>query len=125
MGGERWRSQRVGDVARQQLGGGRPGLPGRRNLSQPAHRPQPWQSQAPPLTSRQNAAPSANAGPKSSGGGAPIVVHAARAHPTEEHFLPLHVAIGATDDGEAATVLEGQTTFGIINMESYGWGLPH
>ena len=51
--------------------------------------------------------------------------HAARAHPTEEHFLPLHVAIGASDDGEAATVLEGQTTYGIINMESYGWGLPH
>ena len=51
--------------------------------------------------------------------------HAVRAHPTEEHFLPLHVAIGATDDGEAATVLEGQTTYGIINMESYGWGLPH
>ena len=51
--------------------------------------------------------------------------HAVRAHPTEEHFLPLHVAIGATDDGEAATVIEGQTTYGIINMESYGWGLPH
>ena len=51
--------------------------------------------------------------------------HAVRAHPTEEHFLPLHVAIGAADDGEAATVLEGQTTYGIINMESYGWGLPH
>ena len=51
--------------------------------------------------------------------------HAVRAHPTEEHFLPLHIAIGATDSGEAATVLEGQTTYGIINMESYGWGLPH
>lgn len=51
--------------------------------------------------------------------------HAVRAHPTEEHFLPLHVAFGATDSGEAATVLEGQTTYGIINMESYGWGLPH
>ena len=50
--------------------------------------------------------------------------HAVRAHPTEEHFLPLHIAIGASDDGEAATVLEGQTTYGIINMESYGWGLP-
>ena len=51
--------------------------------------------------------------------------HAVRAHPTEEHFLPLHVGIGASDEDEAATVLEGQTAYGIINMESYGWGLPH
>lgn len=54
-----------------------------------------------------------------------IAPHAVRAHPTEEHFLPLHVALGATGDDEPVTLLEGQTTYGIINMESYGWGLPH
>lgn len=48
--------------------------------------------------------------------------HAARAHPTEEHFLPLLVAIGACSGESAAQVIEGETTYGVLSMESYVWG---
>lgn len=45
--------------------------------------------------------------------------HAERAHPTEEHFLPLLVALGASGDADAVTVLEGGMTYGVLSMESY------
>ena len=51
--------------------------------------------------------------------------HAARAHPTEEHFLPLLVALGALQDGDAVQVLDGGgVTHGVLSMESYVWGMP-
>ena len=51
--------------------------------------------------------------------------HAARAHPTEEHFLPLLVALGAQQDGDGVQVLDGGgVTHGVISMESYVWGMP-
>jgi 4,5-DOPA dioxygenase extradiol len=53
-----------------------------------------------------------------------LAPHARRAHPTEEHFLPLLVALGATFDDETAQVLDGGMTYGILSMESYAWGLP-
>lgn len=49
--------------------------------------------------------------------------HAKRAHPSDEHFLPLLVALGAA--GEAplpATVLDGGMRYGILAMESYVFG---
>ena len=49
--------------------------------------------------------------------------HAERAHPTEEHFLPLLVAMGARDQDEAVQVLDGGITYGMLSMESYAWGL--
>ena len=49
--------------------------------------------------------------------------HAERAHPTEEHFLPLLIAMGATDEADPVRVLEGGITYGVISMESYAWGL--
>jgi 4,5-DOPA dioxygenase extradiol len=49
--------------------------------------------------------------------------HAERAHPTEEHFLPLLVALGARSDSEAAQVIDGGITHGVLAMESYAWGL--
>lgn len=49
--------------------------------------------------------------------------HARRAHPTEEHYLPLLVAMGTAGEREAARVLEGDITYGVLSMESYGWGL--
>lgn len=49
--------------------------------------------------------------------------HAARAHPTEEHFLPLLVAVGAQAPGERAWRLEGGMTDAILSMDSYAWGL--
>lgn len=48
--------------------------------------------------------------------------HAARAHPTDEHFLPLLVAAGAADASSPVTVLPGGITYGVISMESYLFG---
>ena len=50
--------------------------------------------------------------------------HAERAHPTEEHFLPLLVALGARSDGEATKIIDGGVTNGVLSMESYAWGVP-
>jgi 4,5-DOPA dioxygenase extradiol len=47
--------------------------------------------------------------------------HAQRAHPTEEHFLPLLVALGASSDADAVTVIEGGMTYGVLSMESYAF----
>ncbi len=48
--------------------------------------------------------------------------HAARAHPTTEHFLPLLVAAGAAHTLNAATVLNGGIRHGVLAMESYVFG---
>jgi 4,5-DOPA dioxygenase extradiol len=48
---------------------------------------------------------------------------AERAHPTEEHFLPLLVAQGASDAADDVRVIEGGMTYGTLSMESYGFGL--
>ena len=50
--------------------------------------------------------------------------HAARAHPSEEHYLPLLVALGASNDDEASLLVEGGMTYGTLSMDSFGWGLP-
>lgn len=49
---------------------------------------------------------------------------AARAHPTEEHFLPLLVALGASSEDEVAQFIDGGMTYGVLSMASYVWGLP-
>jgi aromatic ring-opening dioxygenase catalytic subunit (LigB family) len=50
--------------------------------------------------------------------------HAQRAHPTEEHFLPLLVALGASGEDEPVELLEGGMTYGVISMDSCVWGIP-
>jgi 4,5-DOPA dioxygenase extradiol len=52
-----------------------------------------------------------------------LAPHAERAHPTEEHYLPLMVALGARAEGEIAQVIEGGITYGVLSMDSYAWGL--
>ncbi|MCD9006454.1 dioxygenase [Luteimonas sp. XNQY3] len=49
--------------------------------------------------------------------------HAARAHPTEEHYLPLLVAAGASTPNEPRTRIPGGMTYGILSMDSFGFGL--
>lgn len=49
--------------------------------------------------------------------------HATRSHPTEEHFLPLLVALGANSEAAPAHVVEGGITYGVLSMESYAWGI--
>ncbi|WP_454719818.1 MULTISPECIES: DODA-type extradiol aromatic ring-opening family dioxygenase [Cupriavidus] len=44
---------------------------------------------------------------------------AERAHPTDEHFLPLFVALGAAGEGYDLRVLEGGITHGVLAMDSY------
>lgn len=46
--------------------------------------------------------------------------NAARNHPTEEHLLPLFVAMGA--GGETATRLHASTAHGILRMDVYSFG---
>ena len=52
-----------------------------------------------------------------------LAPQAQRAHPTEEHFLPLLVAMGARTDSDALQVIQGDITHGVLSMESYAWGL--
>jgi 4,5-DOPA dioxygenase extradiol len=52
-----------------------------------------------------------------------LAPHAQRAHPTEEHFLPLLVALGARGD-DAVQVIDESINHGVLSMESYVWGMP-
>ena len=52
-----------------------------------------------------------------------LAPHAMRAHPTEEHFLPLLVALGATTEAETAKIIDSEITYGVLSMESYVWGM--
>jgi 4,5-DOPA dioxygenase extradiol len=46
--------------------------------------------------------------------------HAVMAQPTEDHFMPLFVALGA--GGETATRLHSSATFGSLRMDAYRFG---
>jgi len=48
-----------------------------------------------------------------------LAPHAARNHPTEEHLLPLFVAMGA--GGGEARRLHASTTHGILRMDAYAF----
>jgi 4,5-DOPA dioxygenase extradiol len=50
---------------------------------------------------------------------------AARAHPTEEHFLPLHVAWGAAGDGARAERVVTGFEGGALAMDSWLFHPPH
>jgi len=49
---------------------------------------------------------------------------AVRAHPSEEHFLPLLVALGASDASDRAQPVAGGMTHAVLSMDSFGFGLP-
>lgn len=48
--------------------------------------------------------------------------HAERAHPSEEHFLPLLVAMGAMLDDDPIEVIDGGVEYAALSMESYVFG---
>lgn len=50
-----------------------------------------------------------------------LAPHAERAHPTEEHFLPLLVAVGAGGYDEPLELIDGAVD-GVLSMDSYAWG---
>jgi len=48
---------------------------------------------------------------------------AARAHPTEEHFLPLFVSLGAAGTGALATRVYSAIDAGVLSMDAYRFDL--
>lgn len=50
--------------------------------------------------------------------------HAVRAHPTEEHYLPLLVALGASEGTDTLSLVKGGMTHDVLSMDSFGFGLP-
>jgi 4,5-DOPA dioxygenase extradiol len=56
-----------------------------------------------------------------------LAPHAQRAHPTDEHYLPLLVALGAAQKvGETTTgqLIDGGVTHGILSMDSFVFSHP-
>jgi 4,5-DOPA dioxygenase extradiol len=49
--------------------------------------------------------------------------HAARAHPTEEHYFPLLVALGASGEDEPGELVAGGMTHEVLSMDSFAFGL--
>jgi 4,5-DOPA dioxygenase extradiol len=47
--------------------------------------------------------------------------HAEENHPTEEHLLPLFIAMGAGGDGAQAEHLHESATYGVLRMDAYGF----
>jgi 4,5-DOPA dioxygenase extradiol len=45
--------------------------------------------------------------------------HGARAHPTDEHFIPLFAALGAGGPGAAATRLHTSVNSEVFSMDAY------
>lgn len=45
--------------------------------------------------------------------------HATRAHPSDEHLLPLFVAMGASDDWTRHTHLDTGSTYGVLRMDAF------
>lgn len=50
-----------------------------------------------------------------------LAPYAAAQHPTEEHLLPLFVAMGAGGDGAKATRLHASTSYGVLRMDTYAF----
>jgi 4,5-DOPA dioxygenase extradiol len=51
--------------------------------------------------------------------------HAQRAHPSEDHFLPIFFALGAADDGVKAQYLSRETMYGNLAMDSFALPSTH
>ena len=47
--------------------------------------------------------------------------HAKRAHPTDEHLMPLFVALGAAGEGAAVSRLAGGIDLSVLGMDSYAF----
>ena len=48
--------------------------------------------------------------------------HAAAQHPTEEHLLPLFVALGAAGEAPQVERLHDSATYGVLRMDAYAFG---
>jgi 4,5-DOPA dioxygenase extradiol len=52
-----------------------------------------------------------------------LAPQAPRAHPTEDHFLPLLVASGASRAAEPVAVIDGGISYGMLSMDAFAWGI--
>lgn len=50
-----------------------------------------------------------------------LAPHSVRAHPTEEHLLPLFVALGAADSSAAVRRVSAEVTYGVLAMDVYAF----
>ncbi|AKM29950.1 dioxygenase [Pandoraea faecigallinarum] len=48
--------------------------------------------------------------------------HAERAHPTDEHLLPIYVAMGAADNALSQTHFDTGSTYGALRMDAFAFG---
>ncbi len=51
-----------------------------------------------------------------------LAPHALRAHPSDDHFLPMLVALGAAPQMLPLTIVETEVRYGMLSMESYVFG---
>lgn len=51
-----------------------------------------------------------------------LAPHAADEHPTEEHLLPLYIALGAAGERAEAKRLHNSVEFGFLRMDAYAFG---
>jgi 4,5-DOPA dioxygenase extradiol len=51
-----------------------------------------------------------------------LAPHAAHNHPTEEHFLPLFVALGAAFDDERGARIHASYDLGLLSLDAYAFG---
>lgn len=51
-----------------------------------------------------------------------LAPHAERNHPTEDHLLPLFVALGAAGEQAVASRIHASHTYGILAMDAYAFG---
>ena len=51
-----------------------------------------------------------------------LAPYATEEHPTEEHLLPLHVALGAAGPNLVATKLHSSVEYGFMRMDAYAFG---
>jgi 4,5-DOPA dioxygenase extradiol len=54
-----------------------------------------------------------------------LAPHAARNHPTEEHLLPLFVALGAAGTHPDSEHLHASQTYGVLRMDAFAFGRPN
>ena len=52
-----------------------------------------------------------------------LAPHSKRAHPTDEHLLPLFLALGASDENEQLKIVDNEIYYGILSTKSYFWGV--
>jgi 4,5-DOPA dioxygenase extradiol len=54
-----------------------------------------------------------------------LAPHAARAHPTEDHFLPLFFALGAAGKGAQPSYISREVMYSMLSMDAFSLETHH